>query len=118
MRVLRVSLGVTLALAALVALVLGAVAVWVLPQHVSAITIDGVRVGFDDLGVREWLLASAGAFVAMLVILLVIPLVLVIALAVPLVAAGAVALPALIVAMALLALMIWPLVWLVKRLSR
>jgi hypothetical protein len=118
MRVLRVSLGVTLVLAALVALVLGAVTVWLLPQHVSAITIDGVRLGFDDLGVPEWLLASAGAFIAVLVILLIVPLVLVVALAVPLVAAGALALPALIVAIALLALLIWPLVWLVKRLTR
>jgi len=118
MRVLRVSLGLTLALTVLVALALGAIAVWVVPQHVSAITIDGVRVGLDDLGVRAWLLASGGVFIAVLVVLLIAPLVLVAALALPLVAAGTVALPALIVAMALLALLIWPLVWLVKRLSR
>jgi hypothetical protein len=118
MRVLRVSLVLLLAIAALVALVLGGALVWLLPQQVSAITIDGMRLSFDDLGAREWLLASGGVFIAMLVILLIVPLTLVIALVVPLVAAGAVALPALIVAMALLALLIWPLVWLVKRLTR
>jgi hypothetical protein len=85
---------------------------------VSAITVDGVRVGFDHLGVREWLLASAGAFIAMLVILLIVPLVLIVALVVPMAAAGAVALPVLIVALALMALLIWPFVWLVKRLGR
>jgi hypothetical protein len=118
MRLLRVSLVLLLAIAALVALVLGGLLVWLLPQQVSAITIDGARLSFDNLGAREWLLASGGVFIATLVILLIVPLVLVIVLVVPLVAAGAVALPALIVALALLALLVWPLVWLVKRLTR
>jgi hypothetical protein len=75
MRVLRASLGLTLALTALVAFALGALAVEVLPLHVGAITIDSVRVGLDDLGVREWLPASGGAFIAVLAVLLIWPLV-------------------------------------------
>jgi hypothetical protein len=116
-RALGWTIGVALFITALLALLIGAVLVFELPQHVGGIWIDGQEYALRDLTSGHWLVASVGVFLAMLVILIVIPLVLLIALLAPLLAIGAVAIPTLALAALTVAVFVWPLVWLVRHLS-
>jgi hypothetical protein len=118
---MRRAIGWTIAavlfIAALLSLLLGAALVFELPQHIGSISIDGREFQIRDLTGEHWLIASAGVLVALLVILVLIPVVLVIALLAPVLAISAVAVPTLAVAAAVVALFVWPVVWLVRRLS-
>jgi hypothetical protein len=116
-RALGWTVGVVLLLAALLSLLIGAVLVFELPQHVGSISIDGHDYAIHDLTSGHWLVASAGVFVAMVVILVLIPVVLLIALLAPLLAISAVAIPTLAIAALVVAVFVWPIVWLVRRLS-
>jgi hypothetical protein len=118
MRALRLSVGLVLLIAALASLLLGAALVFELPQHVGQITIDGQPFDLSGLGAGHWLVASVGVFVALLVILAIVPLVLLLTLLVPLLAAGAVAVPALIVLALVAGLVVWPAVWMVRRIAQ
>jgi hypothetical protein len=116
-RALGWSIGALLLLLLVFSLLLGAFLVFELPQHIGSISIDGHEFAIHELTGEYWLVASAGVFVALLVILIMIPVVLLIALLAPLLAIGAVAIPTLAVAALMVALLVWPLVWLVRRLS-
>jgi hypothetical protein len=111
------TIAAVLFIAALLSLLLGAALVFELPQHIGSISIDGREYAIHDLTSGHWLVASAGVFVAMLVILVLIPVVLLIAMLAPVIAIGAVAVPTLAVAAAVVALFVWPVVWLVRRMS-
>jgi hypothetical protein len=114
-RALGWTIGAALLVAALLSLAIGAVLVFELPQHIGSISIDGREYAIHDLTSGHWLVASAGVFAALLVLLVAIPLVLVIALLAPVLAIGAVAVPTLAMAALVVALFVWPLVWLVRR---
>jgi hypothetical protein len=116
-RVIGWTIGTLLLIAVLLSLLLGAALVFELPQHIGSISIDGREFAIHDLTGEHWLMASAGVFVALLVILVLIPVVLLIALLAPVLALGAVAVPALALAAAVVALFVWPVVWLVRRMS-
>jgi hypothetical protein len=116
-RALGWTLGVTLVIAVLLSLLIGAVLVFELPQHVGSISIDGREFAIHDLTGGHWLVASLGVLVALLVILMLIPVVLVVALLAPLLTIGAVAIPTLALAALMVVVFVWPIVWLVRRLS-
>ncbi|HET9823106.1 MAG TPA: hypothetical protein VFQ16_14895 [Burkholderiaceae bacterium] len=77
------------------ALVLGALIVWVLPQHVGSVVIDGEPIVLGPAHAGHWLLASLAILLASAVVLVVVPLVAAAALLAPLLG---VAIAALIVA--------------------
>jgi hypothetical protein len=116
-RVLGWTIGAVIVFAALISLLIGAVLVFELPQHIGSISIDGREYAIGDLTGGHWLVASAGVFVALLVILILIPVVLLIAMLAPLLAIGAVAIPTLAIAALVVGVFVWPIVWLVRRMS-
>jgi hypothetical protein len=118
MRALRLSVLSAVLITLLLSLAVGAALVWALPAQVASITIDGHRLAFDHLHAGHWLVASAGLFVVLLVLLVVLPLTLLMVLIVPLSVACALALPALLAAGLVVALLVWPLVCLLRWLRR
>jgi hypothetical protein len=100
----------------LTALALGAFLVWGLPELLpagSAITIDGERIEINDMTPvhpGHWLMASMGALIAAVVIVIVVPLVVVLSIGVPLLLSAfgvAVGLLALALMMSPLILLVW-----------
>ncbi len=108
-----------LALVALVvlaiALALGAVLVWVLPEHVGSLSIDGHSIDLHQAHAGHWILASLGVFIALMICLVVLPLMAVLVTLVPVLGAGIVV----ILVLAVLALVFSPFIllgwWLWKR---
>jgi hypothetical protein len=106
------------ALAIPVALAIGAVIVFVLPEQLGTVWIDGQVLDLGHLHAGHWLLASAGVLIAMLVVLVVVPLVVLVATLVPLLGAGlviALALALAAVVLSPLILLVW---WLWKQASK
>jgi hypothetical protein len=56
-------------------LVLGALIVWVLPQHVGSLVIDGESIALGPGHAGHWLLASLVILLASIVLMVVVPLV-------------------------------------------
>ena len=98
-----------------VALAIGAALVWVLPEHVGSLSIDGRSIDLHQAHAGHWLLASVGVFIALMICLVVVPLVAVLVTLVPLLGAGI----AVILVLAVLALVFSPIPllgwWLWKR---
>jgi hypothetical protein len=104
----------------LVALALGALLLWALPEWLppgSAIIIDGERIEIGNMTPTQpgqWLMASIGVLISAAVIVIVVPLVIVLSIGVPLVLSAfgvAVGLLALALMMSPLVLLVW---WLWK----
>lgn len=83
-KVWRVTLVAGVLLVALLALSLGAVLVWVLPEHIGRVVIDGHALELKQAHAGHWLLASLGVLIAMVVVAVVA----VIATVVPIIGAG------------------------------
>jgi hypothetical protein len=105
-------------LAAVCSLALGAVVVWVVPEHLGAVSIDGQAIDLTHAHAGHWLLASLVILIAMIVVLMVVPIVALVATLVPLLGAGL----AIVMALAIAAVVMSPLIllgwWLWKQASK
>ena len=66
------------------ALTFGALIVWVLPQHIGSVVIDGEPIVLGPAHAGHWLLASVAILLAAVVVMVVVPLVAAAALLAPL----------------------------------
>jgi hypothetical protein len=104
-----------LTLAAVLAAMAGAaLLLWVLPQELGTVTVDGRVLDLQSAHVGHWLLATMGLLLAMVMVMVVVPTVLLLVLAVPLTLAVfglGVALLACMLVLSPLGLLVW---WLWK----